>query len=106
MQGGFTGWLRCDSPLEVEAKAIRWAAELMDEIGWRNLEWTFDGAPAVEEITSTKDPCRWSTRFDMLKVQSLFAPNGWKIGWQSRLANSLADATSKWILLNNRPLYF
>lgn len=94
----------CETPFEAEVKAIRWVAELLDEKGWCNLEWTSDAATVVKEITSSTDPCRWSTKFDMMRIKSLFEENGWKIEWQSRQSNSLANAIAKWTLSNKSPL--
>lgn len=53
-------------------KAIRWVAEIMVEKGWKNLEWTSDALAIVKDIRDVADPYKCSTRFDMLKIRSLF----------------------------------
>nr|XP_048327574.1 uncharacterized protein LOC125421847 [Ziziphus jujuba var. spinosa] len=90
--------INCDSPLEAELKALVWEAKEAANRNWNNLEWSSNSALVVENITSHEDPTGWDSRCDFIFLQSLFSSYCWKIRWNSRETNGLADCVAKKVL--------
>ena len=60
----------------------------------------------MKDINSTEEPGGWDTRYLILKCKKFLKPFGWRIAWNARNSNKLADGAAKLTLKSNMPLLF
>ncbi|KAF3436461.1 hypothetical protein FNV43_RR23553 [Rhamnella rubrinervis] len=92
------------SPTEAELKAIEWAFELAVEKNWSKIIWSSDALNVVKEILSSSNPSLWEIRYSVLYCRSLLRQNEWKMEWNARSSNVVADCVAKVSLNSNTVL--
>lgn len=88
----------CDNAHEAEVLALLWATEVAKYKGWQNVEWSMDAVVVVKEVVSKEVTEKWHTRHAILQIRSRFDLHNWKILWNPRSSNVLANSFAKFAL--------
>lgn len=91
---------KCSSAFEAEVQALVWATFMATEHDWKFLILSTDAYTIVEEVKSNKMPKDWSAGEGVHKIRRALELNNWKLVWQKRSANKLADVLAKLTLKN------
>ncbi|KAF3443322.1 hypothetical protein FNV43_RR13004 [Rhamnella rubrinervis] len=97
---------RAESPLEAEFMALAWALKISEGKHWSNIIWSADSQEMVKEINVVEDPSQWETRYVALSCRRMLNSKHWKLNWNARSSNSLADSIAKLTLRCNNPFLF
>ncbi|XP_060675820.1 uncharacterized protein LOC132805075 [Ziziphus jujuba] len=90
-----------NSHLEVELKAIVWAANLAANWNQNKICWSSHSSLVVKGIYDLEDHVVWTTRNDFILLRSCFANFNWYISCTSRSSNKAADFLAKKALHDN-----
>lgn len=89
-------WLLKLSPaLEAEWRALEWATDIARNENWSNVLWSTDAKTIVNELVDGTDPTSWSFRYVVIKIKQNFMLQIWKLAWNGRSSNLLADSLAK-----------
>lgn len=91
---------------DAEFKVLEWASGLIEEKGWGNIMWSSDALMVVKEINAKNSPNDWSASNDLLVIRCRFETNKWRMSWNARTSNILADLIAKNTASSNIPLFF
>ncbi|KAF3451878.1 hypothetical protein FNV43_RR07974 [Rhamnella rubrinervis] len=86
---------RAASPLEAEFMALEWALKLSEANYWSNITWSADSQDMVKAINAVEDPAQWDTGYLALGCRKVLGSKKWKLNWNSRTSNLLADSLAK-----------
>ncbi|KAF3437451.1 hypothetical protein FNV43_RR20204 [Rhamnella rubrinervis] len=78
--------------------ALVWALKISEGKHWSNIIWSADSQEMVKEINAMEDPSQWDTRYLMISCRRTLSSRHWKLNWNARSSNSLADSIAKWTL--------
>lgn len=81
--------------------ALAWVASMAVSKNWRNLCFSSDSLEIVRAVYSTREPCGWNFREDILKMRQILQKNCWSLSWNARSSNRFADALEKETLSSN-----
>lgn len=60
----------------------------------------------VKEVLSSKRPSGWHTQNNIVKIQESLSRKNWKLEWNARISNFLADGLAKMTFVSNYNLLF
>lgn len=63
--------------------------------GWRNLVFSPDAFNLTKEINVVTNLGGWFSQSHVLYIRNALSKNGWKLEWDSRSSNALADMLAK-----------
>ncbi|KAF3436727.1 hypothetical protein FNV43_RR19474 [Rhamnella rubrinervis] len=86
--------------------ALVWALKISEGKHWSNIIWSADSQEMVKEINAMEDPSQWDTRYLMISCRRMLSLRHWKLNWNARSSNSLADSIAKWTLRSSIPFLF
>ncbi|KAF3449996.1 hypothetical protein FNV43_RR06075 [Rhamnella rubrinervis] len=94
------------SAFDAEIKTLNWAASKASSCGWKNLIWISDAKEAVRLILDHSVPANWPSRDEIKFLRNIFTREDWKLEWNCRPANKLADISAKFSLSNSRVIFY
>ncbi|KAF3448191.1 hypothetical protein FNV43_RR08904 [Rhamnella rubrinervis] len=89
------------SPFEAELNALHWASELAERGRWTNVIWKMDTLEVVNVIERSSKPHCWFGFHKVLNIRNRFSSFVWKLCWNNRLCNLIADAVAKETLVSS-----
>ncbi|KAF3437423.1 hypothetical protein FNV43_RR20176 [Rhamnella rubrinervis] len=93
--------LNCNSSFEAELAALNWASGIAERGGWSKVIWEVDALEVVNAIEETGEPHCWFGFHKVKDIRQRFSCFDWKLCWQSRRCNLIADVTAKETLFSD-----
>lgn len=91
-----TKCIETESAELVELKTVTWASSLLEDKGWKKLDYTCDAKRVVDMVSDRRELTYWWYRNDIIEVKSRFFRFNWVLEWTARERNSGAEAVAKY----------
>ena len=93
-----TKLFKCYSAMDAEIQAIEWASSKAEHSGWKNIQWSIDAKEVTKIILDSSFPANWSSWYEIQNLRIRFGRGDWKLEWNRREQNIVADSTAKYVL--------
>lgn len=84
-----------DSAMEAEVKALEWASSVASSDNWSHFIWSSDALSVVKKACLSRELGGWDAKYAILNARNNLCNKAWKLLWNDRTPNSIADRMSK-----------
>lgn len=96
----------CNTPFFAVLKFLYWASEYAASCSWQKVMWVSDAQNVINDILDTKEPSGWESARGTTTIRHRFRTHEWRLVWEGKEYNELADSRTKYTALNEISFFF